>query len=462
VSFHVKRMRQHAGKLIKNPILQGGAMLDTNAFNPAESTLPADKAAMVERRRRLLGPAYQLFYQDPVHLVHGEGVWVFDADGKRYLDAYNNVPSVGHCHPHVVAALCSQAAMLNTHTRYLHDNVLALAEKLLSTMPKALSQVMFTCTGSEANDLALRIAKDYTGGTGVIVTDYSYHGMTETTAALSASMGPAVKLDRDARTVPAPIHDLAHPEEVGMRFAQDIRSALTDMERHGIKPAALLIDTFFTSDGGFFDPPGFLREAIEVIRGAGALYIADEVQPGYGRCGEHMWGFQRHGLVPDIVTLGKPMGNGHPMAATVVQPQVLHHFATTASYFNTFGGNTVSAAVGLAVLEVIEKENLLPSVHRAGLALLQGIAGLARDYPAIGDVRGAGLYVGVDFITPDGRPDASTALAVVNGMRHEGVLIGAAGPNANILKIRPPLVFTEEHSAILVNALARVLSQAAN
>lgn len=435
-------------------------MLKTNAFDASASdTVSEEKRDMIERRRRLLGPAYQLFYKEPLHLVRGEGVWVFDADGRRYLDVYNNVPSVGHCHPHVLAALTRQAGLLNTHTRYLHDNVLDFAEKLIGTMPDALSQVMFTCTGSEANDLALRIAEDYTGGTGVIVTDYSYHGMTKSIAALSASMGPFVKLDRDARAIPAPIHDPAHPEAVGKRFAADVRSAIADMQRHGIKPAALLIDTFFTSDGGFFDPPGFLQEAVEAIREAGGLYIADEVQPGYGRSGEHMWGFQRHGLVPDLVTLGKPMGNGHPMAATVVKPHILERFGNESSYFNTFGGNTVSAAVGLAVLEVIEQENLLPSIRQAGKAIVDGIAALATRYPALANVRGVGLYASVEIVDAEGRPDAEMALAIVNGLRDEGVLIGAIGPHSNILKIRPPLVFQEEHSRMLVEGLETVLSR---
>ncbi|MCK0744204.1 aspartate aminotransferase family protein [Chromohalobacter nigrandesensis] len=435
-------------------------MLKTNAFDASASdSLSVEKRDMIERRRRLLGPAYQLFYKDPLHLVRGDGVWVFDAEGRHYLDVYNNVPSVGHCHPHVLEALTRQASELNTHTRYLHDNVLDFAEKLIGTMPSALSQVMFTCTGSEANDLALRIAEDYTGGTGVIVTDYSYHGMTKSIAALSASMGPYVKLDRDARAIPAPVHDPINPETVGKRFAADVRAAITDMRRHGIKPAALLIDTFFTSDGGFFDPPGFLQEAVDVIREAGGLYIADEVQPGYGRSGEHMWGFQRHGLVPDLVTLGKPMGNGHPMAATVVKPHILERFGSESSYFNTFAGNTVSAAVGLAVLEVIERENLLPSIQRAGKVIVDGIVELATRHPAIGSVRGVGLYASVDFVTPEGQPDPETALRVVNDLRDEGILIGASGPHSNVLKIRPPLVFTEVHSRLLVEGLEKVLSR---
>ncbi len=308
------------------------------------SALPdsAAEARLVERRQRLLGPAYRLFYAQPVHLVRGEDVWLFDPQGRRYLDAYNNVASVGHCHPQVVAALAQQAAQLNTHTRYLHDAVLDYAERLLGLFPPALSQVMFTCTGSEANDLALRVARACTGGTGVIVTACAYHGVTSALAALSPSLGPGNPLGRHVRTVPAP----GPGGDVGQVFAGHVRAAIADLRHCGIQPAALLVDTIFSSDGVHTEPPGFLAEAVAEIRAAGALFIADEVQPGFGRMGSHVWGFQRHGLVPDIVTLGKPMGNGHPLAGMVCQPAWLQAFGQASRYFNTFGGNPVSARVG--------------------------------------------------------------------------------------------------------------------
>ncbi|MFB4391831.1 MULTISPECIES: aspartate aminotransferase family protein [unclassified Pseudomonas] len=435
-------------------------MLKTNAFSEENSNALSPRTReMIERRRRLLGPGYQLFYQNPLHLVRGEGVWVYDVDGQRYLDVYNNVPSVGHCHPHVVDALCRQARLLNTHTRYLNDNILDFAEKLLGTMPAELSQATFTCTGSEANDLAVRIARGYTGGTGVIVTQYAYHGLTASIAELSSSQFSQIAASPDVRTVAAPTHNPQNPAEVGRRFAADVRAALADMRRHGIKPAALLLDSFFTSDGAFFEPQGFLREAVEAVREAGGLYIADEVQPGYGRSGRHMWGFQCHGLVPDIVTLGKPMGNGHPTAGIAIKPQILEHFANQFGYFNTFAGNPVSCAVGLAVLEVIEQENLIANARASGRLMLDGLEHLAKQYPVIGDVRGMGLYLGVDFTTPDGAPDAESAAKVVNGLREEKVLIGAAGPHVNTLKIRPPLVFQREHAEIFLGSLQRVLER---
>ncbi|WP_275547880.1 aspartate aminotransferase family protein [Pseudomonas sp. Marseille-Q0931] len=435
-------------------------MLKTNAFSPESNSAVSPRTReMIERRHRLLGPGYQLFYQNPLHLVRGEGVWVYDVDGQRYLDVYNNVPSVGHCHPHVVEALCRQARLLNTHTRYLDDNILDFAEKLLGTMPTELSQATFTCTGSEANDLAVRIAREYTGGTGVIVTRYAYHGLTASIAELSSSQFSQIAASPDVRTVEAPIHNPENPEEVGRRFAADVRAALADMRSHGIRPAALLLDSFFTSDGGFFEPSGFLCEAVEAVREAGGLYIADEVQPGYGRSGRHMWGFQCHGLVPDIVTLGKPMGNGHPVAGITVKPQILERFANESGYFNTFAGNPVSSAVGLAVLEVIERESLIANAHESGKFMLDGLKRLAIRHPVIGDVRGMGLYLGVDFTAPDGAPDAATAAKVVNGLREEHVLIGAAGPHVNTLKIRPPLVFQREHTEIFLNTLEGVLEQ---
>ncbi|MGJ7613400.1 MULTISPECIES: aspartate aminotransferase family protein [unclassified Variovorax] len=434
-------------------------MLKVNAFEAATlGSLPAKERALVARRQRLLGPAYQLFYDTPLHLVRGRGAEVFDCDGRRYLDLYNNVPSVGHCHPKVVAALARQAGELNTHTRYLHETVLDYAERLLATMPCELGQIMFTCTGSEANDLALRIARDYTGGSGVIVTRYAYHGITAAIAELSPAMGGHVQVSRNARVVAPPLHLPGRPAEVGARFAQDVREALADMQRHGIRPAALLVDTLFTSDGVFADPPGFLTEAVDAVREAGGVFIADEVQPGFGRTGGHFWGFQRHGLVPDLVTMGKPMGNGHPLAGVAVRPRQLERFARQAAYFNTFGGNPVSAAAGLAVLEVLEEEDLQANAARVGAAIKGGLEALAARQPALGAVRGAGLFIGVDVIDPaTGAPDTAGARRLVNAMRAEGMLIGASGQHANILKIRPPLCLAPSDAEAFLDALAHVL-----
>lgn len=433
-------------------------MLKVNAFQPDQAAaLDAAERSLIERRQRLLGPAYQLFYDNPLHLVRGAGTWLYDTAGRAYLDLYNNVASVGHSHPRVVEALAGQAAALNTHTRYLHEGVLDYAEKLLATMPAQLGNVMFTCTGSEANDLALRIARDYTGGTGVIVTRYAYHGMTAAIAELSPSVGDYVPLGRDIRVVDAPVHLPQAPQRVGPLFAAQVRAALADMQRHGIRPAALLVDTLFTSDGVFADPAGFLAEAVEAVRAAGGLFIADEVQPGFGRTGTHMWGFQRHGLVPDLVTLGKPMGNGHPLAGLTVRPEILERFGRNASYFNTFGGNPVSAAVGLAVLQVIEDEGLQENARQVGAQLKEGLEGLAREHDCLGQVRGAGLFIGVDVVATSGAADGAAARRIVNLLREEGMLVGVSGADNNALKIRPQLCFSAQNVEQFLGALQRVL-----
>jgi len=431
-----------------------------NGFTAEDAArLSETERALIERRARVLGPAYRLFYEHPLHLVKGEGVWLYDADGKRYLDAYNNVASIGHCHPKVVEALYEQAKVLNTHTRYLHEGILDYAEKLLATFPAELDQVMFTCTGSEANDLALRIARQYTGGTGLIVTQLAYHGVTDQIAAASPSLGAGVPVGDFVRTVRAPDAYRLGAENVAQIFADDVRAAIADLRRCGIKPAALLLDGIFASDGVLSDPAGFLQQAVAVAREAGLLYIAAEVQSGFGRTGSHMWGYQRHGVQPDIVTMGKPMGNGQPIAGAVFRGEVLDAFGRTARYFNTFGGNPVSCAAANAVLDVIQGEGLMANCAAVGEYCTAGLQGLAERYPLIGDVRGAGLFVGVELVTDRASkaPATEATARVVNGMRERGVLISSAGPAANILKIRPQLIFQREHADLFVQTLEAVL-----
>jgi 4-aminobutyrate aminotransferase-like enzyme len=418
-----------------------------NAFpQDGADRLSPQERALVERRARVLGPAYRLFYQRPVHVVRGEGVWLYGPDGERYLDAYNNVACVGHCHPHVVDALARQAAVLNTHTRYLGETVVDYAERLTATLPGEISQVMFTCTGSEANDLALRIARAHTGATGVIVTANAYHGVTAAVAELSPSLGPANRLGAHVRTVPAPTGR-------GEAFAEGVRAALADLQAHGIRPAALLVDTIFSSDGVFADPPGFLIPAAEAVRAAGGLFIADEVQAGFGRTGSHFWGFSRHDLTPDLVTMGKPMGNGHPMAAMAGRPEVLTAFGADCRYFNTFGGNPVSCAAGMAVLDVIEDEKLMANAADVGRYLRDGLVDLGERTGTLGQVRGAGLFLGVDVAG-----GGESAARVVNGLRERRVLISASGPDGSVLKIRPPLVFSRGDADLLLGALREVVA----
>ena len=429
-----------------------------NAYGGKSGAVAPEDLKLIARRESALGPAYRLFYETPVHFVRGEGVWLYDAQGNAYLDAYNNVVSVGHCRPEVVDAIAKQAATLNTHTRYLHNGIVAYSERLLASFPSDLSHVMFTCTGSEANDLALRVAKKFTAGTGFIITDMAYHGGTDLVAGLSPSLGAAVDLGKHVRTVAAPDSFRIPAEKQGSHFAQGVRAAIADMKRHGIKPAALLIDTIFSSDGVFADPPGFLREAVSIAREAGALFIADEVQPGFGRTGNAMWGFVRHDVTPDIVTLGKPMGNGYPIAGFVARPEVVESFGRTSRYFNTFGGSPVACAAGMAVLDVIERERLQDNARDVGAYLRQQIRALSDSFGMIADVRGAGLFIGVEIVTRSKSvSDGEMAAKIVNGLRDRRVLISATGPRANVLKIRPPLIFSRENADLMIGKLGDVL-----
>lgn len=434
-----------------------------NAYIPGRANVEPATEAMIARRNALLGPAYRLMYEHPLHIVRGEGAWLIDPQGRRYLDAYNNVTSLGHCHPAVTEAICRQVQTLATNTRYLHDTILELAERLLASVPGTdLAHMMLTCTGSEANDLAYRIAKVRTGGTGMIVTDTAYHGITDAVSQFSPSLGVTVDLGPHVRLVPAPRLYHAEGADLGERFTRDVEAAIADLQRHGIRPAALIVDSLFTSDGILPEPAGFLKGAVEAIQRAGGLFIADEVQPGFGRTGEHMWGFQRHGLRPDIVTLGKPMGNGQPIAGLLATADALAEFGEYSRYFNTFAGNTVSCAAALAVLETIEREQLMPHAAKVGKLLLDGIAGLAAKHEAIGDVRGAGLFVGVELVSNRTTRAADRGLTsqVVNLMRDKGVLLSACAQGHNVLKIRPPLVLSAEQAGMVIEALDESLTEA--
>ncbi|WP_439617886.1 aspartate aminotransferase family protein [Shinella sp.] len=431
-----------------------------NAFDPTRvGTLDPADLGLIKRREKALGPAYRLFYEEPLHLVRGEGVWLYDKNGKAYLDAYNNVASVGHCHPKVVDAISRQASTLNTHTRYLHDGVVDYAERLLATMPSALGHMMFTCTGSEANDLALRIARAFTGRQGVIVTSLAYHGLTEAVAEISPSLGNHGQRSGRVRFIPAPNALFVPPAEQGAKLAADLAAAIAAMREDGIEPAAFIVDTIFSSDGLYPDPAGFLAPAVDLIRKEGGLFIADEVQPGFARTGETFWGFQRHGVVPDIVTMGKPMGNGFPVAGVALKPDLVAEFGAKARYFNTFGGNPVACAAGMAVLDVIEDEGLQANARDIGRQLKDGLAALVAGRDDIADVRGAGLFLAVECVLPaeDRAPNARLAASLVNHLRRNGVLISATGPGANILKIRPPLVMKQNDADHFLAAVETAL-----
>jgi len=434
-----------------------------NAFDPSAATgLDDALRGLIARRARLLGPAYRLFYQNPVEVSRGEGVLLYDRRGLDYLDAYNNVVSVGHGHPRVVAAVHEQMQTLCTHTRYVQESILDYAEDLLGTFGGTIGaegHVMLTCTGSEANDLAMRIARHHTGKRGIIVTDEAYHGNSSVTAGFSPSMGENSPLGTWVRQVPAPDSYRVDPATLGEKMAADVARQIKDLQRHGDGLAAFIVDSAFSSDGIYVDPVTLLAPVAKVVREAGGLFVADEVQSGFGRLGETLWGYQRHGIDPDIVTMGKPMGNGFPVAGLAVTPAAVERFGRELRYFNTFGGNTVAVAAAQAVLNVIRDEDLLANARRVGGVLMAGLRELAQKYESIGDVRGSGLYVGVEMVSDRVRktPNAQAAAAIVNGLRERRVLISATGFHGNTLKIRPPLVFGEQHAERLLTELAATL-----
>ncbi|HLF30943.1 MAG TPA: aminotransferase class III-fold pyridoxal phosphate-dependent enzyme [Xanthomonadales bacterium] len=419
-------------------------------------------AELLRRRESALGPAYRLFYDKPVHLVRGQGVWLFDADGKRYLDCYNNVASVGHCHPHVVKALSEQAATLNTHTRYLHENVVRYAERLGATLPGDLQVCMFVCTGTEANDLAFRIARTVTGNDGAIVMEDAYHGNSMVVTELSTAEYPAAERPDYLVAVAAPdtFRGPFRQGDPGVsgKYAGLVDGAIAELARRGRKPAMFLCDGIFDSNGVLTAPGGYLREVYGKVRAAGGLCIADEVQSGLCRLGDHLWGFEDSGVVPDIVTMGKPIGDGHPLAAVVTTTAIAQAFSRKFHYFNTFGGNPVSTAVGLAVLDVIERENILQNVHDVGAYLAKGLRALAAQWPLVGDVRGKGLFYGLELVRDRAtlEPAAEEAGHISDRLRGLGVLAGVSGPLHNVIKIRPPLVFEREHADLLLSGLDAV------
>ncbi len=350
---------------------------------------------------------------------------------------------------------------LNTHTRYLYDIVYTYAEKLLATFPRELSNIVFTCTGSESVDLALRIARTVTGGTGFIATANAYHGNTTTATEVSPSSASAEPRSANIFLVPAPDTYRLPQGEAENRFVENIAQAFDDMKKKGIRPAGMIADSILSSDGVYPGVPGYLNEAAAIVRKAGGLYIADEVQPGFARTGEHMWGFQRHAIVPDLVVMGKPMGNGFPVGGVACKPALLESFGAKSGYFNTFGGSPVAAAAGLAVLDVIADEELQKNACETGRYLLQKLQGLAMSNPMIGDVRGSGLYLGVEFVKNgiSREPDREAATGAINTLRERGILGGTAGQHGNIWKIRPPLCFSKEHADILVEALSDIINE---
>lgn len=429
-------------------------ILEQNAFS-FDSSAPVEGriAELVRQRLDTVGPTSMLFYQEPLYMVRGEGVWLEDEHGRRYLDMYNNVPSVGHCHPRVVRAVAEQMATLNVHTRYLHEGIHRYLQRLLATLPASLDRMVLTCTGSESNDMALRLARHWTGRRGIIVTEAAYHGNTTAVTEVSPS---SYKRGQPPEYVYAiPLSQLPEQADPAQWFADQVRAGVEQLESQGHGCAALLVDSIFSSDGVYADPAGFLKPAVEWLQARGTLFIADEVQPGFGRTGAGLWGFARHQVTPDVVTLGKPMGNGYPMAGLAAREDLLAALNEQVGYFNTFGGSPVAVAAGMAVLDVLAEEDLITNARRQGDYLLGALAGLATRHDELGAVRGAGLFIGLDLCNPhaDGAADADRATAVINELRRRGVLIGAAGKAGNTLKIRPPLCLGQTEADLFLEQL---------
>jgi len=414
---------------------------------------------LMARRARLLGPNVPTFYERPLQIVRGEGVWLFDESGRRYLDCYNNVAHVGHGHPKVVEAISRQAAVLNTHSRYLHEGILDYGERLTAKFGHGLSQMLMTCTGSEANDVALRMAQAMTGKTGLIATDNTYHGNTTAVAHLSTRRPPIGGYPPHIRRVPAP--DSLAPLGGSLAaqpqaFAEGVAAAIADLEASGHGFAGFMLCPIFANEGTPGIAPGFLDPTVAVVRKAGGLILCDEVQPGFGRVGSHWWGHDFLGFAPDVVTLGKPMGNGHPVAAVIARPEVMAAFRNAFGYFNTFAGNPVSCAAASAVLDVIEDEGLVENAHDVG----NDAACLLRElrHPLIADTRGFGLFFGIEF-AQEGQPATEFCGRVVEAAKDRGILLGRVGRGQHILKMRPPMPFSRPNAAQLVETLDAILRE---
>jgi 4-aminobutyrate aminotransferase-like enzyme len=423
---------------------------------------------LLARRKATLGPTYQNFYDEPLHLVRGSGTSLWDVNNRQYVDCYNNVVSVGHCHPRVVEALCKQAATLNTHTRYLHAGIIELGEMLIERLPGDIDTCIFTCTGSEANDLATQIARHVTGNQGMVVTEASYHGVSELTRRLSTdSYPPQDRPDWLAVIEPpnlyrGPYH--RDDPEAGKKYLELACQELDKLEQRGHKPAAVMIDMVWDSNGPLVAPDDYVLGLCAEVRKRGGIVIADEVQSGYCRSGQDWWTCNIYGFKPDILTCGKPMGAGHPLALMATTREIADNYSRRYHYFNTFGGNPVSAAVGKAVIEVIEDEGLLQNAAATGTYLESGLRKLASSHASIGDVQGRGLFWGLDMVTdPETREPMPEAQ-----MRHlgsliveQGVITGTSGRYGQVLKLRPPLPFSQSDADVTLNAIDVALTRLA-
>lgn len=440
------------------------SIMDTNSYTDATGhLLDGQTYELVQRRQKYMGGAYRLFYRKPVNLVRGEGEYLWDANGTKYLDMYNNVAGIGHCHPAVVEAVTGQMQQLNTHTRYLHERIVDYSEEILELLPDEIDKIMYMCTGSEANDLALRMAAEYTGGKGIIVSQEAYHGTSALTSGCSPALGSEQPLLPNVRLICTPDYyrQGGTPEEFTAWYAGEMQKKIDELQAAGYPLSCFLADSIFSSDGVHPNPVGFLKAAIDVVHKNGGVFIADEVQPGFARTGDSFWGFARHGIVPDLVTMGKPMGNGIPVSGLAARHEVMAAFSDRLPYFNTFGGNPVSIAAAQAVLHVIKEEQLQEHCRIVGGKLLTALNEVKARHPeSVGDVRGAGLFIGFELVKNDGKktPDQAKALDLIELLRDHQVLTSVAGHYGNVLKLRPPMAFRECDIDWIASALDQCLS----
>lgn len=416
------------------------------------SQTSVDTDRLAARRAEVMGgSAAPLFYRSPVQMVAGEGPWLIDETGRRYLDAYNNVAVVGHADPVVVGRVSRQLARLNTHSRYLHTEIVELAERLVATMPEGLDTCLFTTSGTEANELAWRLATEATGAEGAIIVEHSYHGSTRWMADLSSNEWPPGHRPAAVGTFEAPVGSGELSSAVA---AQRASAATADLATRGYRPALVIADSGFTSEGVHDAPASYFRGLVEGAHAAGALYVADEVQVGYGRTGPDLWRFRQAGITPDIVTLGKPMGAGYPIGAVITRRELVDRFAGRYEYFSTFAATPAAAAAGNAVLDVLEDRRLPQRAVDVGGYLKARLQALAAESTLIGEVRGFGLVVGADIVADSPR---ATARDLLEGLVDRRVLAGLTGPRGNVLKIRPPLVWEERHVDLFIDRLADAL-----
>ena len=433
-------------------------------FPPTSPDLPQTLAA----RQSLLGKNLSVSYSQPLKIVRGWRQFLYDDTGRAYLDVYNNVPLVGHSHPRVVHAAAAQLALLNTNTRYLHDNVLRYAERLTQLLPAPLRVCYFVNSGSEANELALRLARAHTHREDVIVLEHAYHGHTSTLIDISP-----YKFDGPGGTGRKPwVHVAELPDDyrgrfrrgepdLAQKYAATVATILENCKKEGRAVAAYIAETLPSVGGQIVFPPGYLAEAYQHARAAGAVCIADEVQVGFGRLGTHFWGFETQQVVPDIVVLGKPIGNAFPLAAVITTPEIAASFANGMEFFSTFGGNPVACAAGLAVLDVLADEHLQQNALNVGTRWIAALKDLHHTHPIIGDVRGSGLFLGIDLVNdPATRaPATKQATYIVNRLRERGILAGTDGPHHNVIKLRPPLIFSDADAALFTTTLASILDE---